>query len=57
MKVRAWARVGGLNRRCEIERVGWVVQSKAGEVRVKCAGVKDGGGSGVGARDVRGEFW
>jgi len=57
MKVRAWARVGGLNRRCEIERVGWVVQSKAGEVRVKCAGVKDVGGFGMGGRDVRGEFW
>jgi len=40
-----------------MDRVGWVVQSNAGEVRVKCAGVKDGGGSGVGGSDVRGEFW
>ena len=28
------ARVGGLNWRCEMDRVGWVVQSNAGEVRV-----------------------
>jgi len=40
-----------------MDRVGWVVQSNAGEVSAKFAGVKDGGGFGVGGSDVRGEFW
>ena len=40
----------------EMERVGWVVQSKSGEVMVNCSGVNEVGTSGLVGVEVSGEF-